>query len=140
MDEMSLQEDIHYSERTYNVLVYCGNEYPLGYFFDHIGVNFQNISKIQRIIEVLQAEGLEVLAVTTDAGASFDKMFRKTFAVTESDPVLKLNEKTYLVCKDPLHLVKNAKNYLNKAPIIVPQQILWTCMPNSPFHHQYGHR
>ena len=111
MDEMSLKESIHYSERTDNVLGYYGNEYPLGYFFENIGIDFQKISEIQRIcIEVLQAEGLEVLCVTTDSGANFDKIFRKKFAVTESDPVLKLKEKTYLVCKGHLHLIKNARN------------------------------
>ena len=145
MDEMSLKEGIHYDERTDNIVGYCDDgknrsnayvnsslvvkvvgltrawKYPLGYFFNHTGMDSQKIAEILLTsIKVLEAEGLEVLGVTTDAGANFDKMFRENFAVTESDPFFKLNNKTYYVCKDPPHLVKNARNYLNKGPIKVP--------------------
>ena len=65
---------------------------------------------IDTIVSVEQ-EGFNVLGITSDQGANFEKCF-KDMGVTYENPEMIIGNKTYFIHKDPPHLLKNARNVL----------------------------
>ena len=97
-------------------------KFPLGYYLNGKALNFKKIEGILlKSIEVLEDEGMKVVGVTTDQGANFDAMFRNCFNVEVDRPYFILNEKKYLVCQDPPHLIKNARNFLLNGEVKIPK-------------------
>ena len=96
-------------------------KYPLGYFFTHSTMDFEQIRDIiHKAITCLEHGGYVVKGLTTDQGGNFDKVF-KILGVKPSNPKFELNGKSYYVLRDPPHLIKNCRNYLLKGPVHVPK-------------------
>ena len=61
----------------------------------------------------LHAIGLNVKAVISDQGSNFVSTY-KSMGVTVDEPFFKVNDKTIFVFYDPCHLLKSARNVLEK--------------------------
>ena len=62
-------------------------------------------SLITENIKALEENNFNVMGITTDQGSNFERAFR-LMGSTSSDPVIKIDEKSYFVYRDPPHLLK----------------------------------
>ena len=57
--------------------------------------------------------------ITSDQGSNFEKTF-KQLGVTVDKPFFEVDDKKFYVYRDPPHIIKNARNFLEKSPVHVP--------------------
>ena len=144
MDEMSIKPGLRFSSRKDLVIGYSDDgdersqevaticlvvqvvgitkswEYNLAYFFNKSTFKANKLLKIlKQSISAVECEGFKILGVTTDMGSNFESLFSK-LGVTEHNPMFKIEKNTYLVSRDPPHLIKLARNYLLKDDVSVP--------------------
>lgn len=138
VDEMSLRIGLSYDEKTGSLIGYeddgCTKEgklassvlcvmvagifkrwkYPLGYIFTESVMKSAAInSTIRKAISVAEGAGFVVKGVTTDQGSNLEKTFR-LLGVKQDRPFFKINNNKYYVYRDPPHLLKNSRNFLEK--------------------------
>lgn len=138
IDEMSLRIGLSYDEKTGSINGYeddgCKKnpklassvvcvmlagmfrrwKYPLGYIFtESVMKSGQVNDTIRKAISVAEGAGFVVKGVTSDQGSNLEKTFR-LMGVTQDRPFFKLNERKYYVFRDPPHLIKNSRNFLEK--------------------------
>ena len=95
-------------------------KYPLGFIFTDTVMKHDLITRvIQKSVKVMEDEGFNVLGFTTDQGSNFEKAF-KMMGCTSDNPTVKFGEEHYFVYKDPPHLLKNARNFLERRNVHVP--------------------
>lgn len=95
-------------------------KFPVGYFFTEKVMTAESIiTVVQEAITILENEGFNVVGITTDQGSNFERAFR-LMGASQSNPRISVGSKTYYVHRDPPHLLKNARNYLEKADVSVP--------------------
>jgi len=95
-------------------------KYPLGYFFTDRVMKSNEIKEvIISSISAMEEEGFIVLGLTTDQGSNFESTFKQLGATVDS-PKIEVNGKKYFAYRDPPHLIKSARNYLEKKPVLVP--------------------
>jgi hypothetical protein len=95
-------------------------KYPLGYTLTSSVMKSDEILEIISVsIKEMEEAGFSVLGLTTDQGSNFEKTF-KFLGVTPEKPKFKLGTKYYFVLRDPPHLIKNARNFLERGAVKVP--------------------
>ena len=95
-------------------------KYPIGYIFSESVMKPSLIIKtIKSSIEVCEKAGLIVKMITSDQGSNFEKTF-KQLGVTVDKPFFEVDDKKLYVYRDPPHIIKNARNFLEKSPVHVP--------------------
>ena len=145
LDEMSLRPGLYFNSRTDSITGFSDDglvrskdlatsslvikvvgltrawKFPLGYNFSSGAISGEKLKHIViRSIKILEAEGFNVVGLTTDQGSNFESMFGQCLKVTEDKPYFLLNDKKYIVCRDPPHLIKNARNFLLKGEVRMP--------------------
>ena len=93
---------------------------PIGYYLTE-GVAPTPLLKelLQDAIQKAEMEGFEVLGITTDMGSNFEKLFKELGVMTEK-PIITIFDKEYLIYRDPPHLIKCARNFLEKHEVKLP--------------------
>ena len=74
---------------------------------------------ITTAISKMEAVGFNVLGLTTDQGSNFESLFGG-MGVSPDNPKFDIDGKKYLVMRDPPHLLKNARNFLERNAVKVP--------------------
>ena len=145
LDEMTLKPSLNYDSKTDSIVGFADDgttrsptlaknalvvyvvgitkywKGPLGYHFDESVVEYEKCKNILlKSIEVLEAEGFEVMGVTTDQGSNFESMFKRCFEVSENNPFFTVGSHAYFVCRDAPHLIKSARNYLLHGDVKIP--------------------
>ena len=93
----------------------------IGYILTNGAANEKSIIKLLReCIAALEKEGFIVLGVTTDLGQNFQAAF-KSLGVSASYPYFLIENKTYLVYKDPPHLLRCSRNFVLNNEVNVPK-------------------
>ena len=93
----------------------------VGYFFTSKGMRGNELKeKISKCIELLQANGLTVIAITSDQGSNFCSAV-SAFHVTEKKPYFCINEQKVFVINDPPHLWKSIHNCLLTDNIVIEE-------------------
>lgn len=93
---------------------------PLGYILAENSASYSKIIQIIKdAITAIECEGFSVHGITSDQGPNIERAFREMGA-TVDDPQVKFNNNSYFVYKDPPHLLKNARNFLLKGHVIMP--------------------
>ena len=144
LDEMSLKSGLTYDQSSGCIYGYCDDgstrskklvssalcvmavgvtrkwKHPLGYFLaDSVMKSNEVIVVIEKTIAVMEEAGFRVLGFTTDGGSNFEKAF-KVMGARPENPKFVLRNTSYLVHKDPPHLLKCARNFLERGDVCVP--------------------
>ena len=144
LDEISLRVGINYDEKSGKLIGFedDGNKmndklassalclmavgiierwkYPIGYFYTQSVMSTNSISEIVKSsIKMCEAAGFVVHGVNTDQGSNFEKLFR-LLGVKHDRPKFEMDGKSYFVLRDPPHLIKCARNFLEKSDVRVP--------------------
>ena len=131
-------------------------KHPIGYVFTS---SVTTSSKIQQLIyeaiEVTEREGFIIKGTTSDQGSNIEKCFR-LMGVKPEQPFFYYRDMRYFVYKDPPHLLKCARNFLESNPVHVPEcsgQARWShieqlqckdsvhslkLVPKLTLHHVHG--
>lgn len=95
-------------------------KYPLGFYFTGNAMKAEFvIDTLKQAIDALEEEGFVVLGATSDQGSNFRSAFKK-LGVTPNNPYMKVGDRKYLVLHDPPHLLKSARNFLEKKDVAIP--------------------
>ena len=144
MDEMSIKEGVTYDQKTGTLYGFCDTgeqrtsklsssvlcimavgvvrkwKYPIGFFFTDKVTSSEFITKVVTTsVAMMEEEGFHVMGFTSDQGSNFEKTFR-LLGAKPSAPYVNIDDKRYFVHKDPPHLIKNARNFLEKNNVHVP--------------------
>jgi len=144
MDEMSLRRGYSFDQSSGNIIGFTDDgitrskllatsalcvmavgvtsnwKYPIGYYLTSSTTKSDFLIKvIEDSIKAMESEGFQVLGLTTDQGPNFEKAFR-ILRTTPTDPCISVNNKKYFVIRDPPHLLKSARNFLEKDDVSVP--------------------
>ena len=94
-------------------------KYPIGYILSESAMKPSVIIKTIKSIKVCEKAGLIVKMITSDQGSNFEKTF-KQLGVTVDKPFFEVDDKKLYVYRDPPHIIKNVRNFLEKSPVHVP--------------------
>ena len=87
---------------------------PFAFMFSSSAVKADKVqSLLLDCLSQLHAIGLNVKAVISDQGSNFVAAY-KNMGVTVTEPFIKVNDKTVFVFYDPCHLLKSARNVLER--------------------------
>jgi len=144
IDEMSLRTGLKYDQKSGSIYGYqddgttrkrtlansafcfmvCGIvkkfKYPIGYIFTSSTMKSDDIIKyLTEAIKSVEGAGFSVKGVTSDQGPNMQKAF-KSIGVNEENPFFLIDNNKYYVLRDPPHLLKNARNFLETKDVYVP--------------------
>lgn len=74
---------------------------------------------ITKSISSLENQGFNVKGITSDQGSNLVRAF-KLLGHTPSDPRIHIEDRSYVVFRDPPHLIKSARNFLLNDNVHVP--------------------
>ena len=95
-------------------------KYPLGFFLTESAMKAPFVSDvIRKSIAALDSQGFVVKGITSDQGSNLMKAF-KILGYSSSDPRIHMDNHSYLVFRDPPHLLKSARNFLLNGDVSVP--------------------
>lgn len=87
---------------------------PFAFMFSSSAIKADKVqSLLIDCLSRLHEIGLDVKAVISDQGSNFTAAY-KNMGVTANEPFIKVNEKTVFIFYDPCHLIKSARNVLEK--------------------------
>ena len=95
-------------------------KYPLAFFLTDTVMKSSSVCDvIERSIGALEDQGFIVKGFTTDQGSNLVRAFN-LLGYTSSNPSIHLRGSSYLVFRDPPHLLKSARNFLLNGDVKVP--------------------
>lgn len=95
-------------------------KFPLGYIFTSSVLSHTKFSDlVYAAIDVLEKSGFYVKVITTDQGPNLEKALR-LMGVQRDQPFFIKGDNKYLVYRDPPHLLKSARNFIEKSDINIP--------------------
>ena len=96
-------------------------KFPPSYYFTESVMKAEAIIRVrEEAIKVVEDQGFEVLGVTTDQGSNFDRSFR-LLGLRKGEGKICVNGKEYFLMRDVPHLLKSARNFLEKCDVVIPE-------------------
>lgn len=93
---------------------------PIGYVLTSGAMKSPQVKVLlEDTLDLLKDEGFVILGITSDQGSNFESAFR-LLGSTPEDPRIWVKGDSYIVHRDPPHLIKNARNFLHSKPVNVP--------------------